>query len=160
MENFNAADPRLIFLTEAEHQDSVSNYDLFHIDFIDGETVITVNKQADYHRVLFMMEKGAHSNATELYLTSLVVALRYVDGTVNNVYVNMSIFDKLETARADIKELFAYMEAKPDLKLLHYDIIINGQSRGYINLDQLDNSELTDYSIVAWRVETCRVIRG
>ena len=152
-------DPRLRFLGEAEVQEFITEFDLLHVDFVDGDQIITVNKAADYNRVLFNIAKGEYADIEVLYLTSLVVALRYVDGTVHNACVNMSIFKTREEATKDIRGLFEYMKSRENLQLGYYDIVINNESRGSINLDQFDNSELTDYDIVAWRVEPCRIVR-
>ncbi len=152
-------DPRLRFLGEAEIKEFVNEFDLFHIDFYNGEQVITVNKHSDYNRIMFTVDRNRYANLTEIYLTSLVVALRYVDGTVNNVCVCSSIYETQEEARKEIQEEFDYMKAIKDLELGYYDIEIHDVARGSINLDQFSNSDLTDYDIVAWRVELCRLVR-
>lgn len=156
-------DPRFKFLDKNDVEDIIRECDLVHIDFKDGEQVVLINTEAEYNRPMFMFDKGHFDNINEVYVTSLVFALRYRDGGVNHHQHIGSIFDDITEARKDITEVYnflnAYLHVEENNAYGYVRIVIDGEYRTEINLNELNGDELSEYELCNYGITKCKVIK-
>jgi hypothetical protein len=156
-------DPRFKFLDKNDVEDIIRNCDLAHIDFKDGEQVVLINTEAEYNRPMFMFDKGYFDNINEVFITSLVFALRYRDGSVNYYYNIGSIFEDIDEARKDITEVYdflhAYLAIEENNAYGYVRIEIDGAYRTEIDLNILNSEELAAYELFSYSIIKCKVIK-
>lgn len=154
---------RFKFLDKTEIETIMRESDLVYIDMIAGEQVIVINIEADYNRPMFIYEKGHFDIIDEAYINSLVFSLRYKDGSVDFHHYIMNIHENINDARKDISELFNYTTKyllDDDNNAYGYMVIkIKGEWRGEINLNILNNEELSEYELISYGITKCKVIR-